>query len=219
MRKQVVVIGLGQFGMSVVNCLARLKVEVLAVDRRQELVDRAAKFASVAKCLDATDENALASLAPDQRDVCVCAIGNEAREASFICTALLKKLGAKRVIARSTDPIHEQILEHIAPDEIVNPEREFGERVAAHIAHEGVLGEYHLAEGVSVSELEVPEAFIGKTMIDLRLPARFGITVVGLRKGPEFSPAPDPHAPLEKGDVLILVSQRGKVSELMDRIS
>jgi len=218
MHKQALVLGLGQFGMSLVRSLSELRVDVLAVDRKPELVRHASEFASQAATFDATDEAALARAAPSRRDVCICAIGDEAREAAIICTAMLRQMGANRVIARAGDPVLERILRLVGAHEVVNPEHAFGQRLAAQLAHDGVMGEYPLSEGLTITELELPRAFVGRSLLEIELPRRHGITVVAIQRGGETLTAPDPRAPLREGDTLVVVSQTGAVSKLLDRV-
>jgi trk system potassium uptake protein TrkA len=147
MNRQAIVIGLGQFGMSVARALAERGVEVFAVDIREERVRLASAFSAEAACFDTTDTEALARTSPERRDVCLCAIGDEAREASIICTALLRQLGAPRVIARANDDLHARILGLVGAHHVINPEREFGERFASQIMHQGILAEMVLGGG------------------------------------------------------------------------
>jgi trk system potassium uptake protein TrkA len=218
--KQALVIGLGQFGMAVARALSARKVEVFAVDVREERVRTASTFATAAASFDATDEDALARTAPQDRDVCLCAIGDEAKEASIICTALLTQLGAKRVIARSNDDLHARILTLVGAQQVVNPERAFGDRFANQIVHEGIRGEMALGEGVSVADLVAPEAFVGRKLSELRLPNRFGVTVVAIRKqntGAIVMPGPD--VSIDSEDVLVVVAQEQAVERMMERSS
>src|SRR5690606_21181390 len=115
-----------------------------------------AVFATEAACFDAADEASLAKTSPERRDVCVCAIGDDAREASIICTALLKQMGAARVIARSNDELHARILMLVGADQVVNPEREFGDRFANQVLHKDIRGEMSLGEGVLITEVTTP---------------------------------------------------------------
>ena len=156
--------------------------------------------------------------APARRDVCICAIGDEAREAAIICTAMLCQMGAPRVISRAGDPTLERILRLVGAHEVVNPEQAFGQRLAAHLAHEGVMGEYPLSEGLTITELEAPSAFVGRSLVELELPRRHGITVVAIQREGKTLTAHDPRAPLRKGDLLVVVSHTGAVSKLMDRV-
>jgi trk system potassium uptake protein len=218
MRRQALVIGLGQFGMSVARALAARQVEVLAIDVDEERIRAASSFAAEAALFDATSEDALARTSPERRDVCLCAIGDEAKEDSIICTALLKQMGAKRVIARANDDLHARILTLVGAHHVVNPEREFGDRFANQILHEGIRGEMPLGEGVLITELAVPAAFVGHSLGDLALPRRFGVTVVAIRKastGAVLMPTAD--ARVDESDVLVVVAKDAAVARMMER--
>lgn len=218
MKNQAIVVGLGQFGMSVARTLAERGVEVLAVDIQEDRVRVAASFVAEAACFDATDADALARTSPDRREVCVCAIGDEAKEGSIICTALLRQMGAKRIIARSNDDIHARILKLVGAHQVVNPEQEFGERFASQILHESILGELPLGEDLLITEFQPPAAFVGHTLAELQLPRRFGITAVAIRRARRsVVDLPNPHEPLEADDVLVVVAKEGAVTTLMER--
>jgi trk system potassium uptake protein len=218
MKNQAIVVGLGQFGMSVARTLAERGVEVLAVDIQEDRVRVAASFVAEAACFDATDTDALARTSPDRREVCVCAIGDDAKEASIICTALLRQMGAKRIIARSNDDLHARILKLVGAHQVVNPEQQFGERFASQILHESILGELPLGEDLLITEFQPPAAFVGHTLADLQLPRRFGVTAVAIRRARRsVVDLPNPHEPLEADDVLVVVAKEGAVATLMER--
>jgi trk system potassium uptake protein TrkA len=218
MKNQAMVIGLGHFGMSVARTLAERGVEVLAVDVQEDRVRVAANFVTEAACFDATDAEALARTAPDRREVCVCAIGDDAKEASIICTALLRQMGARRIIARANDDLHARILTLVGAHQVVNPEQQFGERFASQILHETILGELPLGEDLLITEFQPPAAFVGHSLAALQLPRRFGVTVVAIRRARQgVVMLPDPQEPLQADDVLVVVSRAGAVAALMER--
>lgn len=217
-QQQAIVIGLGQFGTSVARTLAARGVEVLAVDSVEARVQTISDQVAEAMCFDATDLEALQQTSPDQRDVCLCAIGDDAKEASIICTALLRQSGARRVIARANDDVHARILRLVGAHQIVNPERAFGERFASQIVHEGVKGEMLLGEGVLLSEVETPKSFVSRSLSELRLPNRFGVTVVAIRKRDTGAVLlPDAESVLEPEDVIVLVAREGAVARMMEK--
>ncbi|MCA9774356.1 MAG: TrkA family potassium uptake protein, partial [Myxococcales bacterium] len=194
-------------------------VEVLAVDVREERVRVAAPFAAEAASFDATDTEALARTSPERREVCICAIGDESKESSIICTALLRQMGAQRVIARANDDLHARILKLVGAHQIVNPERENGERFASTILHDRIIGELPLGADLLITELKPPAAFVGQGLRGLDLARRFGVTVVAIRRAGEGTVlSPDPDDPIRDSDVLIVVSRSGAVSQLMERI-
>lgn len=218
MKKQAIIIGLGQFGMSVARALSERGVEVLAVDIREERVRVAAAFTAEAACFDAMNTDALTRTSPERREVCVCAIGDESKEASIICTALLRQMGAPRVIARANDDLHARILTLVGAHEVVNPERDFGERFANRIMHQRVMGEMPLGEDLLITELRPPASMVGHTLADLQLPRRYAITVVAVRRaGRGAVLMPDPSDALQADDVLIVVSKKDAVARLMER--
>lgn len=221
MRKQALIVGLGQFGLSLARSLTVRGLEVLAVDRRSDLVQLASSFVAEAASFDATDEASLARTVPERRDICVCAIGNESRDGSIVCTALMRQMGAKHIVARATDDIHERILHLVGAHEVVNPEQAFGERLASRLAFRGVLDQVALGEDLILTELEPPPKLIGRTLVDIALPRRFGVTVVAIRRleeGKGRVVTPDPVVPIREGDILIVVAPHDAVQRMIDRL-
>lgn len=189
--------------------------EVLAVDIDPDRIAHVNAFAEGLQ-FDATDIDALARLTPDQRDVCICAIGDEDREASIICTALLKQLNARRIVARAGDDVHARILQLVGATEVVNPERDFGERFAMRLLSDQVIGELHLGSGLVLAEVEVPEIFAAKTLAELRLPNRFSVTVVATKLMDEADvKPPGPNTVLNRGDLMLIVGTRRAVSDML----
>jgi trk system potassium uptake protein TrkA len=215
---QVLVVGLGQFGMALARSLAAGGVEVLAVDRDEGRVATIAPHVAEAVALDAMDEAELARCSPAVRDTCICAIGDDAREASIIVTALLKQMGARQLIARAIDPLHGRILKLVGASEVVNPEQAYGERLAARLAHRNVLDVLPLGQGLLVSELRAPEALVGRSLAALQLPRRFGLTVVAVTPAGGVPRAAGPDVVVQSGDVLVVVGAPGATDALLARV-
>jgi trk system potassium uptake protein TrkA len=204
MKKQALVIGLGQFGAALARSLTRNGLDVLAVDSRPELVAQVADDVTEAIALDAMDDQELARLAPNRRDLAICSIG-ESREASIIVTALLRQLGAPRIVARATDPLHARILHLVGAHEVVQPEAHFGERLAARLAFSHVVDLLPLGNDLVISELKAPPSFAGRTLAELDLPGRFQVTVVAVRRGMGGLIEPRGPTRIEVGDTLVIV--------------
>lgn len=222
-RKQALVVGLGQFGTALARSLAASGVDVIAVDRRAEVVQALSEHVAEGLSFDATDEAALARTSPAERDVCVCAIGDDAREGAIVVTALLRKLGARRLIARATDELLERILYLVGAHEVVNPERAFGQRLATRLLYEGVVELVPLGDELVMTELRAPQAFVGRQLIELELPKRYGMTVLGIRRagseGPSKIERPEPHSELRDGDLLLVVAAPEATEQLLERFS
>lgn len=216
MSQQIIVIGLGHFGMSLARTLTDKGSEVLAVDINKSLVQEASSFVAEAIVLDATDEVELAKLEPGKRDSAVCAIGDESKEASIICTALLRQMGAPLVIARANDKLHQRILTLVGAHQIINPEEEFGKRFANRIIYKNIIADSNLGTDLHLTEIVAQPNMIGKNLIELALPKKFGIIVVGIRrKNQQKILTPTPSEPIRDGDNLIIVSSESAIPKLI----
>lgn len=216
MAQQIMIIGMGQFGMSLAKALVKKGVEVLAVDSDKNLVEEAATFATEALVVNATDETELARLEPSKRDAVVCAIGDDSKESSIICTALLRQLGAPFIIARANTKTHQRILHLVGAHQIVNPEQEFGQRFAHRILLRNVIADTSIGDGLQLTELRVQPGMVGKNLIELALPKRFGVMVAAVRHGgTKESLLPSPQEKLREDDVLIIVSSDEAITKLV----
>lgn len=162
MAQQIVIIGLGQFGMALARTLSEKGAEVIGVDRNLSLVEEAGNFVAEAIAMDVTDENELARIYPSRRDAVVCAIGDESKEASIICTALLRQMGAPLVIARANDQTHQRILQLVGAHQIVNPENEFGKRFANRLLFRNIIADTPIGDDLQLTEICVQPSMIGK---------------------------------------------------------
>ncbi len=216
MSQQILIIGLGQFGMALARTLSEKGAEVLAVDVRKSLVEEASTFVTESILIDATDETALARLEPAKRDAAVCAIGDDSKEASIICTALLRQMGAPVVIARANDKMHRRILQLVGAHQTINPEQEFGKRFANRLLYRNVIVDTNLGEDLHLTEISTQASMVGKNLIELALPKRFGIMVVGIRRGVQGKIVqPTPSEPLKAEDNLIIVSSEAAIPKLI----
>ncbi len=217
MNKQVLIVGLGRFGMSLVKALGARGVEVLAVDRDLERVEAAAEHAAEALALDAADEDDLAKTRPADRDLCVCAIGGEANEAAILCTALLRQMGARRIVSRANSALQARILKLVGAHEVINPLEDFGQRFADHFAFDRLKGELPLGGDLVIAEVEAPQAFVGRTLAELKIPARYSVTVVATRRsgqGEVILPAPDQQ--VQAGDIMVVVARKSAIVRFVE---
>ncbi len=211
--QQIMIIGLGRFGMALARALSDRGAEVLAVDLKKERVEEAAGFVSHAAALDASNEAQLAQLLPATRHAAVCAIGDEAREDSIMCVALLRQMGCPYIVARANSPIHRRILQMVGAHEIINPQEEFGRRFATRLLLRDIIACTPLNEDLELSEIRLPMKMVGKSLIELALPRRYGIIVAAVRRDGELL-RPDPAVPLEARDRLLIVAGEKAIARL-----
>lgn len=204
MMAEFAVIGLGRFGRAVVHNLALEGQDVLAIDRdpeRLKLVDREAESTL---CLDTTEEQALISTPLGRIATVVVTIGSRAPEASLLTVAVLKELHVPRIVARAFDSRHARLLLELGAHEILNPEDEMAQRFAMRLAHPGIADQMRLGE-VRVADVELPEAFVGLSLEELALGAKYDAVLLALRRGSESIVDPGLDQRIESGDRAILM--------------
>ena len=211
--QQVVVIGLGRFGSAVARELERLGHEVLAIDRSEQRVNDIAPDVTHALQLDAADEDALRSAGAAEFGTGVVAISSET-EPSIFAVMVLKRLGVANVIAKAGSQLHGEILARVGADRVVFPERETGLRLAHSFNVPNVIDYLDVAPSFGIEKIRPPRAFVGKTLGELDLKSRLGLTPVALRRGKQVFVNPTRDERIADGDELILIGRDDKLDQL-----
>ena len=206
MNRQVAVVGLGRLGISMVETLDSLGHEVLAIDKKKDVIqDLADDLPNVhLVAADATDEDAVRGLNVEGFDAAAVMIGENHIEAGILATATLKEVGVPKIVARATNGIHARVLERVGADRVIQPEREIGEQLARTIASPVLLDYVDLGEDEALIEAQVPRAWLDKSLSELDLSQKMGLTVMVLK--PKGGPGTLPHggSVLHEGDVLVV---------------
>jgi trk system potassium uptake protein TrkA len=220
MKKQTfAIIGLGRFGSAMARTLTELGQDVIGIDSNEERVQKHADLIRSAVQLDANDERALRTAGVQDVDVAVISIG-ENIEASLLAVMLVKDLGVPRVIAKAVTTLHGRILERIGVNRVIFPEREMAMRVAHSLVVANVLDYIELSRDFSIIEMPAPEAFIGKSLKEIQLRNRYGLTLIAIKRKPEgggpeaTNVAPTADDKILAGDVLALLGSNERLAQL-----
>lgn len=226
--KEFAVIGLGRFGTRLARLLAEGGSDVIAIDKRRDLVEAVRDDVARAVCLDATDEDALRSQAIDKVDVAVVGVGNEF-ESAVLTTVLLKQLGVPRVISRATSYTRARILSRVGADDIVNPEREAADRWLNRLVAPNLKDRIELAEGVGLVQASAPEKFLDKTLEELQIRRNYHVQIVAIRRTVEDTDTdgvkrsremvisvPMADTKIRKNDVLMILGNDDAVRRLIE---
>lgn len=213
MPKNIAIIGLGRFGSSIAITLCKLGHQVLAVDMNPELVQAISSHVTHAVEADATNERALSQLGIRNFDCVIVSIGDDIR-ASTLATILCKEMGAAYVIAKASDELHAKLLNKTGADKVVLPEWESGVRLARSLVSKSVIDYLELSEKYSVSEMRMPLRWVGKSLSQINVRARFKVSVIALRRDDKIIIALDPKAPLEANDVLVLLGANEDLTKI-----
>jgi trk system potassium uptake protein TrkA len=218
-RKQFGVIGLGRFGSAMAMTLTELGHDVIGVDGDESRVQQLADVITHALQIDATDEKALRAAGIQDVDVAVVSIG-ENIESSLLVVMQLRDLGIGTIVAKAVTPLHGRILEKLGVSRVIFPEREMAIRIAHSLVLPNVIDYIELSRDFSIVEVPAPAAFVGRTLKQLELRPRLGLTLIAIKRQSDDSSvvvtniAPAADETIRPGDILALLGGNDKLNQL-----
>lgn len=221
------VIGLGRFGMTVATVLAEYGMDVMAIDKDQELINEISSHVASAYCLDSTDEAALRTLNLNEVDAVIIGIGSQIQEC-ILTAAILKKIGVNLIYSKVENRLHGKIMELVGVQHILLPEEIVGNQLAKRLISTNILEYTSLSTGHTMIELVAPKEFVGKTLQELALPSKRGINIIAIKYNyldvteegdnvieNRLNEMPGANDLINEGDVLILLGTKGNVDKLI----
>lgn len=214
-NKQFAVIGLGRFGSAVCSTLHSLNHEVLAVDQDESKVNKILtdRIAAHAVRVDTTEPSALREAGIFEFDTVIVAIGNYLAQ-SITTTLNLKEGGVKHVVAKASSEIHMKLLKKVGADHVVFPEWEMGCSLARSLTKPHILERFDLDPQHSIVELIVPDKFVNKTLAELDLRKRYGLTVLAVSQNDKFLVNPDPQQRLFPDSMFVVIGSNKDINRL-----
>jgi trk system potassium uptake protein TrkA len=205
----VVVIGLGRFGGGVAASLVNLGHEVLGIDSDEHIVQDWADRLTHVVAADSTDTDALRQLGVHEFPRAVVGIGTNL-ETSVLTVLTLAELGVPEIWAKATSTKHGKILSSVGARHVIYPEAEMGERVA-HLITGRMLDYIEFDDGFAIAKVRAPRDTAGRTLADIGLRSKWGVTVVGTKMpGQDFTYA-RPETVVPQGSILIVAGDTKKV--------
>ncbi|MDR7871255.1 MAG: TrkA family potassium uptake protein [Tissierellaceae bacterium] len=215
--KQFAVIGCGRFGSSVAKTLYNEGHDVLVIDKDPVIVQEIADQVTHAVQVDTIDESALTSLGLTNFDVVIVSIGADI-QASILTTLICKEIGVKRIIAKAQTEIHGRLLNKVGADSVVFPERDMGVRVAHNLVSPSILDHIELSPDYSIVEISVLDEWEGKSLLDLRLPSKYGVNILAIKHKNGINISPNADYKIAQGDILVVIGNNKDLSKFEKRI-
>ena len=187
-KKSFAVIGLGQFGISVVEELVGNGADVIAIDTDEEAVKKVSSILPTVAVANATDEESLKELGIKDVDSAIVAFGSHI-ESSILTTVILKELGVKSIIVRVDDAYYLPIMKKLGATEVIMPQKAAGIALANRLGNEDFKDFYKLDDKYSVVSIVINSAYVPQQLKDLGSKDKFGVNIVLInRNGRAFVP-------------------------------
>ena len=211
--KSVLVIGMGRFGRHLAEKMQELGNDVMIVDRDEKLINDMASRFTDSHIGDCTSEAVVRALGVKQMDICFVSIGEDF-QSSLVITSMLKRAGAKCVVAKANQEIQADLLKQIGADEVVYPERDLAEKLAVRYNANNIFDYIQLTEDYSIYEIPVPAAWVGRTIIELDVRRKHRVNIIAIKSGATLQPTPSADYVFRTEDHLVVIGKSADVFKL-----
>ena len=179
--KNVLLIGAGHFGRHIAMQLSQLGHQVMALDTDEERINIILPFVTKAQIGDSTNAELLRALGIRDFDVCFVTISGNFQN-SLETTSLLKELGAKYVVSRAERDVQAKFLLRNGADNVVYPEKQMAIWAAKRYTADHIFDYIEIDKQHAIFEVEVPKAWVGKSIGTLDVRKKFGINILGIKR-------------------------------------
>lgn len=177
--KSFCIIGLGRFGQTLAKTLVKSGHQVMVIDSDPDLINVMADTVTNAVVGDATSEAVLRASGVKNYNCAVVCLSQNIND-SIMATLLLKDLGVPKIVARANSELHRRVLLKIGADQVVFPEQDMGEKLAYTLEKINVLEYIEFSDEYSIVEVKIPQQWIGKTLVELDIRKKSGLTVIAV---------------------------------------
>ena len=212
--KNVLLIGLGRFGRHMAQKLHDMHHQVLAIDKDERRVQDALAYVTNAEIGDACDPSLIDALGVKEFDLCVVTMHNDL-QASLEITSLLKKRGAPFVLTRVARDAHAQFLLACGADEVIYPEKQMAAWAAVRYSSSHIFDYIRLSPEHAIYETEIPEAWIGRTVVELAVRQKYHLNILAIRRNGQVVPMPGPEHRFSRDERIILLGSEKDVQKFV----
>jgi trk system potassium uptake protein TrkA len=200
------VLGLGHFGMSIVQALSQHDVDIMACDKDEIKLQRAAEYATHVVQVDVTDENALEKLGLGNFEAVVLAMGDDF-EASQIAAMIAKENGVRHVVVTARNRRQKTILESMGVNEVVLPEHEMGAKLARKLAGYNIMDILEESSFYTITEMRPLDEWLNKTVQEADIRRKHNLTILAIRHGDKLHIPVLPDTVITEDNILIALSE------------
>lgn len=211
---RVVVIGLGIFGYNVVKNLFEGGMDVIAIDKNKDAVQKVRDYSSRAIVADGIDKSVMDSIGIGADDVVILSFGEDLA-ASTLATLHLKRLGVRNIIVKAPNEEHKLVLEKVGATEVIIPEKEMANKLARGFISPNLIDYIPLSDDYMICETAPPKQFIGKSLRDVHMRSKHHVDVIAIRDTlTDNVHMVQPDYLMKDSDILVVIGKSDDIDKL-----
>ena len=213
--KRAVVIGLGIFGYNIARTLFENGFEIVAIDKNKDIIQKIRDHCTKAVLADGTDQEIMDEIGIGEDDIAIISFGEDLAAATLI-TLHLKQMKIKNIIVKAPNEDHKMILEKVGATDVIIPEKDAGKKLAKSLISPNVIDYIPLSEDYIISEMAPPNSFLGKTIRELGMRAKYSIEVIAVRDvlSDSVHMVPPADFVIKDGEVLVVIGKETDINKI-----
>ncbi len=217
MKKTVAVIGVGRFGLNLIESFSKNNIDVLALDYDEERLKKATSFTNSLIVCDSTDEKALKEAGIKDVDHVIIAFGQSDKESistTIITTIRLKQLGVENITVRVDDESFENTIKLIGAKDIIYPLKIASEKLANKISSDSVIDYFNLIDDFDAYKIKLKENFKETPIVDLNSRTNYFINILIVERDKKVF-LPNKDTILLSNDKLIIFGRKKDINKII----
>ena len=159
--------------------------------------------------VDELSEQAVGETGIQNCDVVIVCIGEKV-DVSILTTMSVLEMGVPRVITKAISQEQGAVLHRIGA-EVVYPERDMALRLGKQLISGNFLDYISLDNSVEIRQIQVPDRFVGHSIMEIELRPKFGLNIIALKSDHETTIEVNPDYRFKKDDVITVI---GKIDNI-----
>lgn len=220
-----IIAGFGRVGRQVAETFLSRKISFIVIEKDNAALNQLDAEGYLYVQGLATEDDILMQAGVEKAKVLVSTLPEESDNVYLALTARHMNPNL-HIICRADNPSGEKKLKRAGANYVVSPHILGGMRMAMASLRPNVVDFMQMTaiggSEIGIEEISVPEgcSIGGKTLIESRIKADYGVTVIGIKKaGREMRINPPPDAMVEAGDVLLMVGSSDQLEKFTARLS
>ncbi len=209
--------GGGRVGLALANLLIDSGADITLIESDETLCNEvAADLDALVICGNGTNSKLLDETNIEDADYFIATTGND--EANLLSCILVRKFNVPNIIARVSNPDHEEAFKEVGIDKVISPEISAARELAQYVTNPNVSTLTTLGEGdAEILEMTITnDKMVGKRFKEVS-PTKDFIIISAYQNGKFKIPQPDDT--IARGEKVSVVVKRGtmkKVSKILE---
>ena len=213
----VIIMGLGRVGLSLANLLIDDGYDLTLIDDNEALCNEAAaELDALVICGNGTNSKLLEETNIEDADFFIATTGND--EANLLSCILVRKYNVPNIIARVSNPDHEEAFKEVGIDNVISPEITAAGFLEKLVTRPNVADLISLGEGdAEILDMTVTnDKVVGKRIKDISPTKDYIIIATYEKDGKLVIPQPD--NTLARGEKVSVLVKRGSFSKASKKL-